>query len=338
MFLPLAILFFIQAGAKPNGNIVPGKMYFSNTPFGATNTGSKESFASNEFIYGRMELEGSTIKEAFRIKEPSERQPYSHLIYESKVFKDGIEKRLGSNNNYILLNPEDLNSSFLNFDVMPDPGKSTTLFSMLDDFSAGYGYFPMYNMINEETFPQAGKYVIQIRIFYRSLNAWGKEEDNEKWPEMIDEFEFVFKESDVATLMKNQVASAEAANNNAFRYDKLPAVFSNPGKATDPKATIAKIAAILKRDLPHRTILKFVVEKYDGVLWHIAKDDYGLPKYRYFNPHVYVAYKQDGRCYVGNVTLRETYSGGGTYGPLQVGFTSASGSGGDRGIDCAKIK
>lgn len=49
-------------------------------------------------------------------------------------------------------------------------------------------------------------------------------------------------------------------------------------------------------------------------------------------------YKVDGKCYVGNVTLRETYSGGGTYGPLEVGFTSASGSGGDKAIDCAKVK
>ena len=50
-----------------------------------------------------------------------------------------------------------------------------------------------------------------------------------------------------------------------------------------------------------------------------------------------MAYKLDGQCRVGTVTLRENYTGGGTYGPLEVAFTSASDKQ-DRGIDCAKIK
>jgi hypothetical protein len=50
-----------------------------------------------------------------------------------------------------------------------------------------------------------------------------------------------------------------------------------------------------------------------------------------------MAYKINGKCYVGNVTLRQVYSGGGTFGPLQVAFTSA-GSLPDKGIDCAKVK
>lgn len=122
---------------------------------------------------------------------------------------------------------------------------------------------------------------------------------------------------------------------NAFRYDKLPEVFANPATISDPKATTAKIAAILKRDLPQRSIIKFVVEKYNGALWSIANNEYGIPSYRYFNPHVWVAYKMDGRCYVGYVTLRENYSGGGTYGPLGVAWTSTKD---DRAIDCIKIK
>jgi hypothetical protein len=99
-------------------------------------------------------------------------------------------------------------------------------------------------------------------------------------------------------------------------------------------ATNAKVLAIVKRDLPRRTILKMVIEK-TGTTWSVAKDDYGLPKYRYFYPGVYVAYKIDGKCYIGKVTLRQDYTGGGTFGPLHVGFTSG---GDDKGIDCAKVK
>jgi hypothetical protein len=168
-------------------------------------------------------------------------------------------------------------------------------------------------------------------------NAWGKYEDEEKWPFLEGEFDFNFSESDIATLEKNRTAIRDITRENAFRYDKLPDVFSNPGPLNDPKATAAKISAILKRDLPQRTILKFAAEKVSGVQWNVAKDDYGLPKYRYFTPDIYVAYKMDGKCYVGTVTLRETYQGGGTFGPLEVAFTSASQQQ-DRGIDCAKIK
>jgi hypothetical protein len=192
-------------------------------------------------------------------------------------------------------------------------------------------------MINPDYFPSGGKYHLNIKIYSKTHDAYDREEDQEKWPFIEDGFDFIFNESDIATLKKNGESTEDHMKENAFRYDKLPPVFSNPANITDPKATNAKIAAILKRDLPNRTILKFVVEKYSGPTWSIAKDDYGLPKYRYFNPHVWVAYKMEGRCYVGDVTLRENYSGGGTYGPLEVGFTSAS-SVQDRGIDCTKIK
>jgi len=162
-----------------------------------------------------------------------------------------------------------------------------------------------------------------------------REEDQEKWPFIQDGFDFTLREADIATLNKNRLATIDHMEENAFRYDKLPDVFSRPGKLTDPNATTAKVAAILKRDLPNRAIIKFVAEQYSGTLWSIAKDDFGLPRYKYFNPHIWMAYKMDGKCYVGYVTLRQVYSGGGTYGPLEVAWTTTKD---DRGIDCEKVK
>jgi len=74
-----------------------------------------------------------------------------------------------------------------------------------------------------------------------------------------------------------------------------------------------------------------------GPLRSVAKDEFNLPKYRYFNPHIHMAYKMDGQCRIVTVTLRENYEGGGNYGPLEVAYTSASQQQ-DRGIDCTKIK
>jgi hypothetical protein len=336
----LVVLLSAFKGKKLNDNRdrVSGKIFFSNKPFGADNSGSKESFSSNEFIYCRLELSGNSIKDVFKIGETTKEHPYSFLNCEMEVLKDG--EPVGYHklkNNHVLLSQDNLSKTSLNLDILPEPARATTLYSMLDDFTAGYGYFPLYSMINPDYFPSAGKYRINVRLFSKTNDLWGKEEEEDKWPFVEDGFDFTLRETDIAALNKNHQASWDLMKGNAFRYDKLPDVFSKPMKIADPKATPAKIAAILKRDLSNRIILKWVVEQYNGPLWSIAKDDFNLPKYRYFNPHIHVAYKLEGQCRIGTVTLRENYEGGGKYGPLEVAFTSASEKQ-DRGIDCSKIK
>lgn len=319
-----------------SGESLSGKINFSDKPFAEGNTGGKTSFTSNEFIYGRLELSGGSIKESFKLKEKT---GHYFLVCDIEVLKNG--QPVGYHkykNNYILLSKDDPDKARFNFDVLPEPAKASTLYSMVDDFRDGYGYTPLYQMIKPDYFPSGGTYRLNVKIYFKSQDAWGREEDQDKWPFVVDGFDFTLREADIAALEKKRLAVIDVMNENAFRYEKLPDVFSKPAKVTDPKATPAKIAAILKRDLSNRTILKWVVEQYNGPVWSIAKDEYNLPKYRYFNPHVWVAYKQNGKCYVGHVTLRENYTGGGTYGPLEVGFTTASGTGGDRGIDCDKIK
>ncbi|MDZ4794064.1 MAG: hypothetical protein SGI83_07285 [Bacteroidota bacterium] len=176
---------------------------------------------------------------------------------------------------------------------------------------------------------------MRIKIYNETTNAYGYLQSQDKWPTLESEFDFQFSEEDVERIRKNARLGSDLAVESAFRYDKLPPVFSNPGKLTDSNATSAKIAAILKRDLPQRQIIKWVAESYNGPYWSIANDDYGLPKYKYFNPHIWIAYKSDGKCYVGFVTLRQVYSGGGTYAALAVAWTSTKDG---KGIDCIKVK
>lgn len=335
LFMPALLLLniFLQARELPKTD-VSGKMYFSNQPFENSNAGSKTSFTSNEYIYGRLEVSGSTIKEAFKLREI---KGHYFLVCEVEVLEDGKppEGYHISMNNYILVPNENLDKNWVNFDILPEPTRATTLYSMTDDFTAGYGYTPLYYMISPNYFPAGGNYHIKVKLFSRTLDAYDREEDQKKWPFIQEGFDFILRDEDIATLKKNSKATRALMEENAFRYDKLPPVFSNPGKLTDPNATTAKVAAILKRDLPNRAILKFVAEQYSGTLWSIAKDDFGLPRYKYFNPHIWMVYKMDGKCYVGFVTLRQNYSGGGTYGSLEVAWTSTKD---DKGIDCAKIK
>ncbi len=312
---------------------ISGKILFANTPFTSNASSSKTNFTSSDYIYGRLELSGSSIKEAFKLREI---KGHYFLVCEMEVLKDGEPVGYHTyRNNYFLLPNENLDKNWINLDILPDPTQASSLYSMTDDFSAGYGYTPLYYMITPDYFPSGGNYHVNVKLFARTYDAYDREEDQEKWPFIQEGFDFTLRDADIATLRKNAKTSRSFMEENAFRLDKMPPVFSNPGKLSDPNATTAKVAAILKRDLPQRAIIKFVAEQYSGVLWHIAKDEYGLPTYKYFNPHIWMVYKSGGKCFVGFVTLRQVYSGGGTYGPLQVAWTSTKD---DRLIDCEKIK
>ncbi len=118
--LCLLSLSFLNSRAKSNPEKpgpAAGKMYFSDKPFTASNAGSKTSFTSGDYIYAKLDVEGSTIKEAFKMKETGNAYPY--LVAEVHVIKNGqtIEYR---GNNYLLISDEDKNASGLSFDVMPN--------------------------------------------------------------------------------------------------------------------------------------------------------------------------------------------------------------------------
>jgi hypothetical protein len=312
---------------------VSGRIFFSTSPFGSSSANNKTNFTSHDFIYARFELSGSTIREAFKLKESTGND---YLVCNVEVLKDGEPVGFHTyDNNYILLQKSSLDNNWLNFDILPDPAKASTLYSMTNDFTAGYGYMPLYYMITPDYFPEGGTYHLNIRILSKTRDAYDREQDQDKWPFLEEGFDFTLNEGDIAMLKKNGTITRERMEKNAFQYDKMPPVFANPGKLTDPNATTAKVSAILKRDLPDRAIIKFVAEQYNGSNWSIAKDDFGLPRYKYFNPHIWMVYKSGGQCFIGYVTLRQVYSGGGTYGPLEVAWTSTKD---DRVIDCAKVK
>lgn len=315
-----------------SGTPLEGTMYFSNQPFTNSNANSKNSFTSAEDIYGRIELSSATIKEAFKLSD--ENKGLTSLQVRVTVSKAATGYVEQSDKFYLLVKDELKNGNALNFDILPEGSKATTVFSLLDDFSAGLGHFPLSSEIGYAKLPD-GNYKVHIKIYMETKNTYGSYQDEDKWPTLEGEFDFKFKEDDYARINKNAEVGSDLALANAFRYDKLPPVFSNPGKLTDPGATSAKIASILKRDLPERQIIKWVAETYSGPYWSIAQDDYGLPKYKYFNPHIWMAYKSEGKCYVGFVTLRQVYSGGGTYAGLAVAWTSTKD---DKPIDCSKVK
>lgn len=340
LFIISFLLISIVTVAKKDKSIdnrsttpLEGMMYFSNQPFTASSANSKKNFTSAEYIYGKIELPSATIKEAFKLSDENKGLPYLQMSV--TIARAGGDNYVMQSSKYFaLLSDQYKNSNTFNFDILPEGPKATTVYSLLDDFVAGLGHFPLPSGIGYAKLPD-GNYKVHIKIYMETKNTYGSYQSEDKWPVLEGEFDFTFKEDDYARINSNAAEGSDLALSKAFRYDKLPPVFSNPGKLTDPNATSAKIAAILKRDLPQRQIIKWVAETYNGPYWSIAKDDYGLPKYKYFNPHIWIAYKSQGKCYVGYVTLRQVYSGGGTYAALAVAWTSTKD---DKGIECEKVK
>ena len=332
-----------NAGTKPHKGFAAGKMYFSDKPFTTSNAGSKTSFKSSEFIYGRLEIQNQTLKEAFKLPNDGEttmkNKKDTYLKYSITILKDGEAKTYWGNDvNFIYVLGKDKNSTSFNFDVLPSPAQVTSLMAMVQEFDVGFIASPLYRGIQPDYFPENGNYTIRIRLYSESQDAWGRMEDMEKWPVIEGEFDFAFNINDIATIKKNGKEVGDVVENGSNRVTKLPDYFANSTKLSDPMLSNANISAILKRDLPGRsmTLLKFAVGSYTGPLWKIEKNDLGLILRRYVTPDINVVFKFENTCYIGYVRLWQEYQGGGKYGPLIAGGGSCN-TCGDK-IDCNLVK
>lgn len=322
--------------------ITGAKMYFSDQPFAASNAGSKTTFSSSDFIYGRLELDNKTLGEAFGLPKDGESNMYNKsdcfLYYLITVFKDG--EQMGQPNfwPYLFVWSKEKKETTFNFDILPEPAKARSMNSGTEDFSSsGVASGPLYEIINQQRFPENGAYSIRVKLYQQSLNDWGKLAEEEKWPVFEEDFTFNFDGKDIKKLTANAAAAGEVVMENAYRLDRMPEWFYRTGKFNDPKVTSATIAAILKRDIPTKSILKYVTSESVGPLWVVEKDEYGLIMRRSFMPTINIAYKRDGKCYVGTVRLWEPYEGYGKYGALKVGSESSSRRP-DNWLDCSLVK
>lgn len=320
---------------------VPGTIYFSDKPFGNSSEGSKNTFTSADYIYARLELNNKTLKEAFGLPEDGESSMQNkvdcHLRYRVTIYKDGEQKGDPNFWDFLYVWGKDKSSNSFNFDILPEPAKATSMLSGTVSFNAGIASGPLYHIIDQERFPENGAYKVRVQLFSQTYDAWGKMEEKEKWPVIEEEFSFTFDAKDIKRLKANGESANKLVMENAYRLDKMPDWFYKAGKVTDPKVSNAAITAILKRDIPSKSIIKFVIGESVGPLWVVEKDEYGGIKHRSFSPTINIAYKRDGKCFVGTIRLYEPYEGMGKYGTLTVGYESSSVRP-DFWLDCSLIK
>ena len=184
-----------------------GKMYFSNRPFTNSNAGSKKDFVSTDYIYGRFELDSSTIQEAFRLFEPNENYPHAYFFYRVYIYYNGEEMGFNPSVKLCLLKGSARKNTWFNFDVLPEPAKATTVLCGTERFNTSISTAPLYGLIDPDNFKQNGAYKIVVRFYYESYDVWNNMEPVEKWPKLEDEFSFMFSDKDVPMLKKNEAAA-----------------------------------------------------------------------------------------------------------------------------------
>ncbi|CAN5792499.1 hypothetical protein BH10BAC3_BH10BAC3_23650 [soil metagenome] len=213
----LFINFLITNPAGVQAQPVAGKMYFSDKPFTTTNEGSKKSFTSAEYIYGRFELDNASIQEAFRIFEPNENYPHAYFFYRVYIYFNEQEMGFNSSVNLCLLRGDSRKNKWFNFDVLPEPAKATTALCGTNRFNTSLSTTPLYSLINADNFKQNGEYKIAIKFYYESYDAFNNMEPVEKWPTMEESFSFVFNAKDVAQIKKNELASDEVIQKKGLK-------------------------------------------------------------------------------------------------------------------------
>ena len=193
------------------GKPIPGaKITFSNNPDGSN---PKTSFSSSEFIYGRLDLGGKTVYDAFGLKNQTD-VPIYYINYDLVIYQPGKEPYAGNwggSFNNTLVTKEDAKKTYWNFDVLPDPTKISTLKSMLaneKDFerkSVAGIYSKWHNADSaRSTFPQSGTYTIDVTIWGDGYDDWGKPVNQfEVKPTASAMFAFQFSGTDGQRLVAN---------------------------------------------------------------------------------------------------------------------------------------
>ena len=335
------------ADGNVRGIPIPGaKITFSNNPDGSN---PKTSFTSSEYIYGRLDLGGKTVYEAFGLKNMGAAKYYS-IHYHMNILqpgKEAWEHDWHNGVNYTLITKEDAQKTYWNFDVLPDPSKISTLIGAIDDDlsyfnSAGGMYLQWYDADSARSkFPQSGTYTIDIVLFGNSYDDWGKPTgESEKFPTASAKFAFQFSGSDGQTLVANSKKakeSVESAKNRREMLHAMPDWWFKGATPAEPKLAPARLVPLIKGFISqwNLTYVKHMIVKPDGPLWTIQKNDVGIPEYRMVVPYIYIIYKdpKDNSCQLGALYIRESYSGAGTYGEPYLGGIREV-----QYIDCAAVK
>lgn len=331
--------------SEDRGKRIQGaKITFSTTPGGAPST----NFRSSDFIYGRLDLGGRTVYDAFEMKGLGTRDFY-YINYYIDITQDGKswEHNWHNGASIVLVTKADAQKTYLNFDVVPDPAKLNTIVCTLDD-DIDYCKFPagIYNKTRDvdsasSTFPKDGTYYVDITLWLPGFDGWGKAVSGyENYPAVVGKFNYQFSTQDGQTLIANAKkasANAEKAKNAKDMLHAMPDWWGKGTTPPDAKLSPVRLTPMIKGFIGqwNLTYVKHTFASFTGPLWVIEKNALGIPEYRMVVPYIYVLYRdpKENSCNIGALYMRESYSGAGTYGAPYLGGIRDV-----QYIDCAVVR
>jgi hypothetical protein len=338
--IPVNSKYFLHEDLK----LIPGAtFYFSDKPFGNGHEGAKTNFKSSGFIYGRLELKNQTIEEAFKLT-PMGKNYY--LVFAFAVVKDGEGKYAQTTHNAVMLKPDEIKKTAFNFDILPDPANATTGIGMNYDYGFDALHVsggPMYQIIDQNKFPDNGEYIIQLQFYFRPIDGWGNGLPNSSdWPGVEGAFQFNFNAGDVTSIKKNFTTVHQTIKSTAFLLHAMPEWWPKTSrKLPDASLSPAALEEMIKAELSSAgdVLVKFAVANNSpNTTWAIQKNDLGVPTYQLLEENVYTIYKRQGKCFIGDVSIAKEYIGGGKYGKPYVRSVNVATSGYGTAIDCSAIK
>ena len=317
-----------------------GKMYFSNKPFTTTNEGSKTSFTAGEYIYGRFETGGGTLRDVLKFSPITKENSEHRLIYNLYLYyisKDSVviapqeAVKAIYNSPFTVLTEADLDKTYWNFDVLPEPAKAATRIythvRMLEIESED-GPYALYKYLKDRAEEQT--YTVRIELQKQTKNFRGELEDEEKWLIVEGRATIDFKGTNFAKIKadgdqmeayrvqrykkaKEQADSAELAN------EALPNAWTLKSNPLLPGLTESSVKAMFLDNHPYwvqKQIIKLYAEPATSRERTVVPNELGIPKYRYVRQSftAFVKVVGEDKCFYQRFTPAQAYSGAGTFG------------------------
>ncbi len=322
-----------------------GTIYFSNKPFTTGTEGSKTSFNSNEFIYGRLVLNGGTVRDVLK---PSSLTGKVKNQIPFKLYRRDHSNRNQKEDLYFLadnavLSESVLDQTYWDFDVFPEPGKARTVVFTDSNVNNGYSASDSLYLFLSNNDTKEGTYRIGVEIKTAGVDFRGNPLPESQRQMIEGEVSLTFRGSDYAAIQSNYNALtktfAATAKQNQAAGQELPPEWSQQSGRILPISTAAQLQLMYlnkRQGSNNLKVIKLHATAPGQTSWSIEKNNLGIPLYRFSNQTytVFIRNQRANQCFFDSFGLRQNYSGGGTYGQTFLDFDEGS----QKFFNCDKMK
>jgi hypothetical protein len=288
---------------------------FSSEPFkGGNGTPAVQFNSSKSHIYACLKVDGSNIKEVLKLNGDNPKLTVDFYVYPADV--DEFYNMRGQT--ILYLNKELVKKSSIDFDIMPRLTGITIYNDPTDRYMFYISFFPQ--MHTKEYFLKSGNYRIGVKVSAPLTDEWGN--NTGKKAETMGFFDYAFEVKDAqAILDEGQMVRKSIQSGVKFTPKPMAKEWKMQSAAPVISGyTAAKYNQLYTNYYKDVKIIKTYLSQAAGAAWKvIMSNDNVMPAYKYCTQTVFFFVKDaSGNCYYHPCDVRQNYTGGGTYGPMQL--------------------